>query len=82
MRKNIVGEVAGGASCAARLPRLDEHADIVMAERGPYVSSANSGLPDHIGGVIEPLSHWGSDTDASLEPSAVRTSHSTAGRTS
>jgi NADPH-dependent 2,4-dienoyl-CoA reductase/sulfur reductase-like enzyme/rhodanese-related sulfurtransferase len=49
----IVGGVAGGASCAARLRRLDERAEIVMVERGPYVSYANCGLPYHISGVIE-----------------------------
>lgn len=49
----IVGGVAGGASCAARLRRLDEKAEIVMVERGPYVSYANCGLPYHVGGVIE-----------------------------
>ena len=49
----IVGGVAGGASCAARLRRLDENAEIVMVERGPYVSYANCGLPYHVGGVIE-----------------------------
>jgi NADPH-dependent 2,4-dienoyl-CoA reductase/sulfur reductase-like enzyme/rhodanese-related sulfurtransferase len=48
----IVGGVAGGASCAARLRRLDEQAEIVMYERGPYVSFANCGLPYHIGGII------------------------------
>jgi NADPH-dependent 2,4-dienoyl-CoA reductase/sulfur reductase-like enzyme/rhodanese-related sulfurtransferase len=48
----IVGGVAGGASCAARLRRLDEKADILMVERGPYVSYANCGLPYHVGGVI------------------------------
>jgi NADPH-dependent 2,4-dienoyl-CoA reductase/sulfur reductase-like enzyme/rhodanese-related sulfurtransferase len=49
----IVGGVAGGASCAARLRRLDENADILMVERGPYVSYANCGLPYHVGGAIE-----------------------------
>jgi len=49
----IVGGVAGGASCAARLRRLDEQVEIVMVERGPYVSFANCGLPYHVGGVIE-----------------------------
>ncbi len=49
----IVGGVAGGASCAARLRRLDETARILMVERGPYVSYANCGLPYYIGGVIE-----------------------------
>jgi len=48
----IVGGVAGGASCAARLRRLDEKAEIMMVERGPYVSYANCGLPYHISGVI------------------------------
>ena len=48
----IVGGVAGGASCAARLRRLDEKAEIIMVERGPYVSYANCGLPYHISGVI------------------------------
>jgi NADPH-dependent 2,4-dienoyl-CoA reductase/sulfur reductase-like enzyme/rhodanese-related sulfurtransferase len=48
----IVGGVAGGASCAARLRRLDESAEILMVERGPYISYANCGLPYHIGGVI------------------------------
>ena len=48
----IVGGVAGGASCAARLRRLDEHAEILMVERGPYVSYANCGLPYYVGGVI------------------------------
>jgi NADPH-dependent 2,4-dienoyl-CoA reductase/sulfur reductase-like enzyme/rhodanese-related sulfurtransferase len=52
MRVIIVGGVAGGASCAARLRRLDENAEIVMVERGPYVSYANCGLPYHVGGVI------------------------------
>lgn len=49
----IVGGVAGGASCAARLRRLDESAEIVMLEKGPYISFANCGLPYHVGGVIE-----------------------------
>ena len=45
MKVIIVGGVAGGASCAARLRRLDEKAEILMVERGPYVSYANCGLP-------------------------------------
>lgn len=48
----IVGGVAGGASCAARLRRLDEKADITVYDRGPFVSFANCGLPYHVGGVI------------------------------
>jgi NADPH-dependent 2,4-dienoyl-CoA reductase/sulfur reductase-like enzyme/rhodanese-related sulfurtransferase len=53
MKIIIIGGVAGGASCAARLRRLDESAHILMVERGPYVSYANCGLPYHVGGVIE-----------------------------
>jgi NADPH-dependent 2,4-dienoyl-CoA reductase/sulfur reductase-like enzyme/rhodanese-related sulfurtransferase len=53
MKVIIVGGVAGGASCAARLRRLDEKAEILMVERGPYVSYANCGLPYHVGGSIE-----------------------------
>ena len=52
MKVIIVGGVAGGASCAARLRRLDEKAEILMVERGPYLSYANCGLPYHVGGVI------------------------------
>jgi NADPH-dependent 2,4-dienoyl-CoA reductase/sulfur reductase-like enzyme/rhodanese-related sulfurtransferase len=48
----IVGGVAGGASCATRLRRMDEAAEIIVIERGPYASFANCGLPYHIGGVI------------------------------
>ena len=48
----IVGGVAGGASCAARLRRLDERAQITVYDRGPFVSFANCGLPYHVGGVI------------------------------
>lgn len=48
----IVGGVAGGATTAARLRRLDEFADIILLERGEYISFANCGLPYHIGGVI------------------------------
>ena len=52
MKIVIIGGVAGGASTAARLRRMDEYAEIVLLERGPYVSFANCGLPYHIGGVI------------------------------
>jgi NADPH-dependent 2,4-dienoyl-CoA reductase/sulfur reductase-like enzyme/rhodanese-related sulfurtransferase len=48
----IVGGVAAGASCAARLRRVAEDADIVVYERGPYVSFANCGLPYYVGDVI------------------------------
>jgi len=49
----IIGGVAGGASCAARLRRLDEEAAIIMFERGEYISYANCGLPYHVGDVIK-----------------------------
>lgn len=48
----IIGGVAGGASCAARARRLDEDAEIIVFERGPFISFANCGLPYHIGKVI------------------------------
>jgi NADPH-dependent 2,4-dienoyl-CoA reductase/sulfur reductase-like enzyme/rhodanese-related sulfurtransferase len=48
----IVGGVAGGASCAARLRRLDESVEIVVFDRGPYVAFANCGLPYYVGNVI------------------------------
>lgn len=48
----IVGGVAGGATAAARLRRLDEHAQIIMFEKGDYISFANCGLPYYIGDVI------------------------------
>jgi len=49
----VVGGVAGGASCAARLRRLDESVEIVVFDRGPFVSFANCGLPYYVGNVIE-----------------------------
>jgi NADPH-dependent 2,4-dienoyl-CoA reductase/sulfur reductase-like enzyme/rhodanese-related sulfurtransferase len=48
----IVGGVAGGASCAARLRRLDESVEITVFDRGPYVSFANCGLPYYVGNII------------------------------
>ena len=55
MRKKVViiGGVAGGATAAARIRRLDENAEIIMFERSGFVSYANCGLPYYIGGVIE-----------------------------
>ncbi len=49
----IIGGVAGGATAAARLRRLDEKSEIILFEKGEYVSFANCGLPYYIGGVIE-----------------------------
>lgn len=53
MKVVIVGGVAGGASAAARLRRLDEKAQIILFERGEYISFANCGLPYYIGGEIK-----------------------------
>jgi NADPH-dependent 2,4-dienoyl-CoA reductase/sulfur reductase-like enzyme/rhodanese-related sulfurtransferase len=53
----IVGGVAGGASCAARARRLSESAEIIMFDRGPYVSFANCGLPYYVGNVIKKEEH-------------------------
>lgn len=53
MKVVIIGGVAGGASCATRLRRLDESAEIVILERGDHVSYANCGLPYYVGGKIE-----------------------------
>ncbi len=52
MKVIIIGGVAGGASAAARLRRLDENAEIILLERSGYISYANCGLPYYIGGVI------------------------------
>lgn len=53
MKYIIVGAVAGGASTAARIRRLDEHAEIIIFEKGEYISFANCGLPYYIGDVIK-----------------------------
>ncbi|MEG0616125.1 MAG: FAD-dependent oxidoreductase [Oscillospiraceae bacterium] len=52
MKTLIIGGVAGGASAAARLRRLDENAEIILLERGKFISYANCGLPYYIGGEI------------------------------
>ena len=52
MKVVIVGGVAGGATAAARIRRLDEHAEIVIFERSGFISYANCGLPYYIGDVI------------------------------
>ena len=52
MKAIIIGGVAAGASAAARLRRLDEHAQIILLEKGKFISYANCGLPYHLGGVI------------------------------
>lgn len=62
----IVGGVAGGASAAARLRRLDEQAEIIMFERGEHISFANCGLPYYIGGEIRDKSALTLQTPASF----------------
>lgn len=52
MKYIIIGGVAGGATAAARIRRLSEDAEIVLFEKGAYISYANCGLPYYIGGVI------------------------------
>lgn len=78
MKTVIVGGVAAGASTGARLRRLDESAEIVVLERGHYVSFANCGLPYHIGGAIPDRDSLLLQTPESLARSLaldVRTGH-------
>ncbi|MCH6231471.1 FAD-dependent oxidoreductase [Microbacterium sp. CFH 31415] len=78
MKTVIVGGVAGGMSAATRLRRLDEAAEIVVFERGPYVSYANCGLPYYVGGVIRDRGSLLLQTPASLAARFrldVRTGH-------
>ena len=63
----IVGGVAGGASAATRLRRLEEDAEIVLIERSPYVSFANCGLPYYLGGAIENRSQLLVQTPQSMQ---------------
>ncbi|MHB1128116.1 MAG: CoA-disulfide reductase [Bacillota bacterium] len=69
MRKKIliVGGVAGGASAAARLRRLDEHAEIIIFEKDQYISYANCGLPYYIGGTIKSRSNLLVQTPTSMK---------------
>ena len=66
MKVVVVGGVAGGATAAARLRRLDERAEIVVIERTGYVSYANCGLPYYVGGVIEERSKLALQTPESF----------------
>lgn len=52
MKHIIIGGVAGGATAAARIRRIDENAEIILVEKGAYISYANCGLPYYLGGVI------------------------------
>jgi len=67
MKILIIGGVAGGATAAARLRRLSEENEIIIFEKGEYVSFANCGLPYHIGGVIEERSKLLLHTPTSLK---------------
>ena len=67
MKIVIIGGVAGGASAAARLRRLDEGAEIVLFERGGHISFANCGLPYYIGGAIPDRESLLLQTPASME---------------
>ncbi len=53
MKIVIIGGVAGGMSAATRLRRLDERAEVIVLEKGPYVSFANCGLPYYVAGEID-----------------------------
>lgn len=63
----IIGGVAGGASAAARLRRLDEKAEIILFERGEYISFANCGLPYYVGDIIKERENLLVQTEADME---------------
>ena len=67
----IIGGVAGGASAAARLRRLDENAHIVVVERGPYISFANCGLPYYLGGTIQDRAALTLQTSRTSRPASM-----------
>src|SRR5699024_2277422 len=78
MKIVVVGGVAGGMSFAARARRLNESAEIIVLERGPYVSFANCGLPYYVSGEIEDRAKLLVQTPESLAASLnldVRTGH-------
>lgn len=66
MKYIIIGGVAGGATASARIRRNDEFAEIILIEKGKYISYANCGLPYYIGGVIEDREHLFLQTPASF----------------
>ena len=76
MKIVIVGGVAAGASAAARLRRLDEHAEIIVFEQGAHVSFSNCGLPYHLSGVVAD-----SDSLVMMTPESFRTRHAVDVRT-
>ena len=79
MKTVIVGGVAGGASAAARLRRLDERGEIVLLERGEYISFANCGLPYYVGGEITEKSALTLQTPESFYNRSALTSGSVGG---
>ena len=76
MKIVIVGGVAAGASAAARLRRLDEHAEIIVFEQGAHVSFSNCSLPYHLSGVVAD-----SDSLVMMTPESFRTRHAVDVRT-
>jgi NADPH-dependent 2,4-dienoyl-CoA reductase/sulfur reductase-like enzyme len=78
----IVGGIAGGMSCAARARRLDEHAQVILLERGDQVSVATCGLPYYVGGEITDAARLQVQTPRSLAASLdldVRVRHEVIG---
>lgn len=71
MKVVIIGGVAGGATAAARIRRLDEQAEIVLFERSGYISYANCGLPYYIGGVITDEEELTLQTPESFSPGSA-----------
>lgn len=66
----IIGGVAGGASTAARIRRIDESAEVIMFERGPHVSFSNCSLPFHLSGIVEDSKRL-----LMMNPNAFKTKH-------
>lgn len=66
----IIGGVAGGASTAARIRRIDEKAEVIMFERGPHVSFSNCSLPFHLSGIVEDSKRL-----LMMNPTAFKTKH-------
>ena len=74
MKYLIIGGVAGGATVAARLRRIDEKAEIILFERGKYVSYANCGLPYYIGDTINDRNKLFVQTGSDPNPSRSQAS--------
>ena len=74
MKLVVVGGVAGGASAAARVRRLDESAEIVVFERGQDVSYSNCALPYYLGGAVEDSASLILSTPGAMEKLAIKAS--------